>query len=72
MKLGRYRHYKGKDYEVVSIAIHSDTMEEFVVYKALYEGRFPLGQLFVKSVKDFLVDVEVDGKKIPRFQYVGK
>ena len=54
------------------MAFHSDTMEEFVVYKALYEGKLPFGQLFVKPVKDFLIDIEIDGKRVPRFRYIGR
>ncbi len=72
VKLGLYRHYKGKNYEVTAVAFHSDTMEEFVVYKALYEGKLPFGQLFVKPVKDFLIDIEIDGKRVPRFRYIGR
>lgn len=67
MKLGKYRHYKGKEYEVIGIAKHSETLEELVVYKALYDE----GDLWVRPLKMFEEEVEVGGQKIPRFEYVG-
>lgn len=63
LKPGKYRHYKGKEYEVVGIAKHSETREELVVYKALYGE----GQMWVRPLEMFLEEVEIDGKKIPRF-----
>ncbi len=72
IKLGRYRHYKGKLYQVIGIARHSETKEELVVYRALYQSEeFGENALWVRPKKMFLEDVEVNGKKIPRFQYVG-
>ena len=68
LQLGRYRHYKGNEYEVIGVAKHSETLEELVVYRALY-GDFAL---WVRPLKMFLEDVEIDGKKVPRFQYVGE
>jgi hypothetical protein len=65
-KLGKYRHYKGKEYEVIGIAKHSETLEELVVYRALYDEQ----QIWVRSLKMFLEEIEVDGKKIPRFSLV--
>lgn len=65
--LGRYRHYKGKEYEVIGIARHSETLEDLVVYRALY-GNF---DLWVRPIKMFSDEVEVEGKKMPRFQYSG-
>lgn len=65
-KLGKYRHYKGKEYEVFGMAKHSETLEEFVVYKALY-GQ---GQIWLRPVKMFIEKIEVDGKKISRFKYI--
>ncbi len=64
---GRYRHYKGQDYEVLGSATHSETEEEFVVYRALYGER----GLWVRPKAMFTEEVTVDGKQIPRFQYMG-
>lgn len=68
LKLGKYRHYKGKEYEVVGIAKHSETLEDLVVYRALYGDR----QIWVRPLKMFVEKIKVDGKKILRFKYVGK
>lgn len=62
-KIGKYRHYKGKEYEVIGIAKHSETLEEVVVYRALYGE----GQIWVRPLHMFLEKVEVDGKKVLRF-----
>lgn len=61
---GRYRHYKGKDYEVIGVAKHSETEELFVVYRALYGER----GLWVRPAAMFLDTVIVDGLLRPRFQ----
>ena len=63
---GRYRHYKGNEYEVVGVARHSETMEEVVVYRALYGE----GGLWVRPLSMFMEEVEVEGKRIPRFEYL--
>jgi hypothetical protein len=68
LKLGKYRHFKGKEYEVVGLAKHSETLEEMVVYRALYGKK----QIWVRPLKVFLEKVEIDGKKVPRFKYEGK
>ncbi len=68
MKIGKYQHYKGKEYEVLGIAKHSESMEEFAVYKALYGD----GDLWIRPLKMFLEEVEFNGKKIPRFKYIEK
>ena len=68
LKLGKYRHFKGKEYEVVGLAKHSETLEEMVVYRALY-GK---NDLWVRPLKMFLEKVEIDGKKVARFKYEGK
>lgn len=66
IKLGKYKHYKGKEYEVIGVAKHSETLEELVVYRGLYEG----GGLWARPLKMFLEEVEIDGQKMPRFQYI--
>jgi hypothetical protein len=72
LKLGKYKHVKGKLYEVIGIARHSDTLEELVVYKALYHSEeFGNNALWVRPKKMFLETVEVNGKKVPRFEYLG-
>jgi len=68
IKLGKYRHYKGKDYQVLGVARHSETGEELVVYKKLYDDY----SLLVRPLKMFTEEVEVGGKKVPRFEYIGE
>lgn len=70
-KLGKYQHYKGKYYQVIDIAHHSETLEKLVVYRGLYNSD-ELGDkpLFVRPLKMFMENVEVDGKKVPRFKFV--
>ena len=71
MQLGKYQHYKGKYYEVQGIARHSETLEELVVYRALYDSEeFGESALWVRPKKMFLEDVVVDGKKVPRFKFI--
>ena len=60
---GRYRHYKGHDYEVIGVARHSETEESFVVYRALYGER----GLWVRPAAMFLDTVTVDGRSVLRF-----
>lgn len=60
---GRYRHYKGQDYEVLGLAKHSETEEEFVVYRALYGER----GLWIRPVAMFSEMIQVEGKQVPRF-----
>ena len=63
IQLGKYKHFKGKEYEVIAIAKHSETMEEMVVYKALYEG----GGVWVRPAAMWNETVEKDGKIFKRF-----
>lgn len=67
LELGKYKHYKGNEYEVLGVAKHSETMEELVVYKALYGEE----DLWVRPLEMFTEEVEVDGKMVPRFEYIG-
>ena len=67
LRAGRYRHYKGKEYEVLEVARHSETEEEMVVYRTLY-GEFGL---WVRPLSMFLETVEINGELQPRFRYLG-
>lgn len=72
LKLGRYKHYKGKFYEVIGTARHSETLEELVVYRALYDSeKFGKNALWVRPKKMFLETVKLNGKEVPRFEYIG-
>ena len=72
MQLGKYRHYKGIPVKVIGIALHTETLEELVVYEKLedYKG-YKKGSLWVRPKKMFEEMVEVNGKKIPRFVFIG-
>ena len=63
VRLGRYRHYKGGEYEVVGVARHSETLEPLVVYRPLYKQT----GLWVRPYAMFLEHIELDGKLQPRF-----
>ena len=67
LKKGEYQHFKGGRYELIAIAKHSETMEEMVVYRALY-GEFGL---WVRPAKMWEETVERDGKTYQRFTYIG-
>ncbi|MBX4200642.1 DUF1653 domain-containing protein [Candidatus Parcubacteria bacterium] len=66
IKPGIYQHFKGNKYEVLGVAKHSETQEELVVYRGLYEN----GGLWVRPVSIFLEEVAVEGEKIPRFKAI--
>ncbi len=68
MKPGTYKHYKGKYYQVIGIAKHSETLEELVVYYCLYPN--DKGQLWVRPEKMFEEVMEVGGKKVRRFTFI--
>ncbi len=71
LKLGMYKHTKtGKLYRVIGIAKHSETLEDLVVYEALYDN--PLSKLWVRPLKMFTEKVILNGKQVPRFDYVGE
>lgn len=65
---GRYRHFKGNEYEVLCLARHSETEEEMVVYRALYGER----GVWVRPASMWNETVERDGKTTPRFTYIGE
>ena len=64
---GRYRHFKGKEYEVLGVARHSETEEEYVVYRQLYGER----SLWVRPASMWLEAVDRDGYRGPRFVRIG-
>ncbi|WP_337400045.1 DUF1653 domain-containing protein [Congzhengia sp.] len=68
IKPGKYRHFKGNEYEVLGIGLHSETLEEMVVYRALYGDC----GLWVRPAAMWNEMVEKDGKKIKRFSYIGE
>ena len=71
IKLGKYIHYKGGKYEVIGIAKHSETLEDMVVYKALYNSdEFGSNSLWVRPSKMFFEVITVNGNKVPRFKYI--
>ena len=67
LRPGKYRHFKGKEYELICTATHSETMEPMVVYRALY-GEFGV---WVRPLSMWNQLVEVSGEKVPRFKYIG-
>ena len=66
LRPGRYRHYKGNDYEVIGVARDSETEREVVVYRALYGER----GLWIRPLEMFTETIERDGRKVQRFAYL--
>lgn len=67
LRKGRYRHFKGNEYEVIDTARDSETQQEVVIYRALYGER----GLWVRPLEMFTEIVERDGVRRPRFEYIG-
>lgn len=70
IKPGIYKHFKGGMYRVIGVAKHSETLEDLVIYEALYDN--PKSKFWVRPLENFLGEVELEGKKISRFEYVGE
>ncbi|MBQ9762685.1 MAG: DUF1653 domain-containing protein [Oscillospiraceae bacterium] len=68
LRPGKYRHFKGMEYELVGVARHSETLEPMVVYRALYGE----GGLWVRPASMWSEIVQKDGYSGPRFQYIGE
>lgn len=68
LKPGRYRHFKGNEYELLYVAKHSETLEDMVVYRALYGAH----GIWVRPASMWNETVERDGKRIQRFTYIGE
>ena len=66
-RLGRYRHYKGGEYELVGVARHSETLEVLALYRPLYNA----SGLWVRPYAMFFEDIAHAGKRQPRFAFVG-
>ncbi|MBQ8249946.1 MAG: DUF1653 domain-containing protein [Clostridia bacterium] len=67
-KPGIYRHYKGNRYRLIAVAKHSETLEDLVVYQALYSE----GGYWVRPLSMWSETVSVDGKSVARFEYIGE
>ena len=65
---GLYRHYKGQFYRVMGTCRHSESLDELVIYEALYENK--LGKIWVRPLDMFLETVKIEGKHTPRFKLV--
>lgn len=65
---GIYRHYKGNEYRVLGIGKHSETLEDFVIYEALYQNS--LSKFWARPLAEFFDEVEWEGKKVKRFQRI--
>ncbi len=68
VKIGRYRHFKGGEYEVIGVANHSETGEKMVVYRALYGEK----SLWVRPESMWNETIERDGEQKARFTYIGE
>ena len=65
LSLGKYRHYKGGEYEVIAVARHSETLEPMVVYRPLYNDT----GWWLRPFSMFVEEVEIDGQRQPRFTH---
>ncbi len=65
---GKYRHFKGREYQLLFVATHSETLEPMVVYRALYAEQ----GLWVRPAAMWTEQVQRDGYCGPRFQYIGE
>ncbi len=66
LQSGRYRHYKGGEYEVLGVVRHSETLEPLVLYRPLYNT----SGLWVRPFAMFVESVEIDGRMQPRFALI--
>jgi hypothetical protein len=73
IRSGKYKHFKGKFYEVIGVARDSENLEEIVVYKALYNSaEFGNEALWLRPIKQFFDQVLLNGKNVPRFEFLEK
>ena len=79
LRMGKYRHYKGNDYEVLGVVRHSEDESELVLYRPLYESSAKQksedvaygDNLWVRPFDMFIEDVEIECGIVPRFKYIG-
>lgn len=72
LALGKYRHYKGKHCEVLGVALHSETQEPLVIYRNCEDSEeTKTEQLRARPYDLFVETIEIDDKKVPRFEYIG-
>ncbi|MHB8660474.1 MAG: DUF1653 domain-containing protein [Minisyncoccota bacterium] len=69
LRPGVYEHYKGGRYRVIRVAKHSETLEDLVIYEALYNNK--TSKLWARPLSMFLGKVDVADKQLPRFRYIG-
>ncbi len=76
MKLGMYKHYKGHIYNVLYIGKHTETLEDMVIYQAINAEnaceKSSVDTIWVRPLSMFSEILRIDGKPVPRFQYIGK
>jgi hypothetical protein len=69
MKLGKYQHSKtGNYYRVITLGKDTETLEDLVVYEALYDN--PKSKIWIRPLKMFTEKVLIKGKKVPRFKFI--
>jgi hypothetical protein len=68
LRMGRYRHYKGNEYQVIGVAYHSETEEPMVVYRKLYDDE----SMWVRPLEMFVEHVTIDMQSVPRFKWIGE
>jgi hypothetical protein len=70
IKLGIYKHYKGGTYRTIGVGKYSEDLGDVVIYEALYDNK--LSKVWARPLKDFESTVALEGKTIPRFEYIGE
>lgn len=70
IKLGKYRHFKGGEYQVIDVARHSESLDVMVVYKPLYALKEGELETWVRPIEMFFDTKELDGKTVSRFTFI--
>ena len=71
IKLGKYKHFKGGEYEVVGVAKHSESLDVMVIYKPLYPLEDGEMETWVRPIEMFFDTKELNGETVPRFTLLG-